>query len=238
MTTDFLTLQNIRKQYGATTALHDVNFNLKQGEFLALVGMSGGGKSTTLRLIADLEQPTSGTIDYAEAQPVVRVMFQNDRLLPWLKVLENVSFKSRDPQVQVQAATMLDLVGLTDFASVYPSQLSGGQKQRVALARALMAKPQLLLLDEPLGALDALTRRKMQDLILDICHKQHLTTILVTHDVDEAARMADRIIVMKDGTNLYEEPGLGGKTPEKLGIVAEQVLQDIMGPQPDVKGVG
>jgi sulfonate transport system ATP-binding protein len=217
MAEPLLTLARIGKVYGDKTALHDVNFSIYPGEFIALVGMSGGGKSTILRLIAQLEQPTSGQIKYADPDMVTRVMFQNDRLLPWMTNVQNLSFKSNDKVQQARAKAMLKTVGLQDFPDSYPSSLSGGQKQRLALGRALMADPQLLLLDEPLGALDALTRRKMQDSITEICQQQHLTTLLITHDVEEAARMADRVIVVKDGTNVYEADGAKGKMPPPSG---------------------
>ncbi|MBL3531967.1 ABC transporter ATP-binding protein [Companilactobacillus zhachilii] len=225
-----ISIKNINKTYKNVTALHDVSLDINQGEFIALVGMSGGGKSTLLRLIAGLEQPTSGsvTIDHAGSKSLMRVMFQEDRLLPWMSVLDNLSFGSKDKNTKTHAQELLELVELGDYANQYPTQLSGGQKQRVALARALMSHPQILLLDEPLGALDALTRRKMQDLILDICQKQNLTTILVTHDVEEAARMADRIIVMKDSTNSYEEDCPKNRNAGQIGIVADRVLGEIL----------
>ncbi len=224
-----LTVSQLTKKYADKTALSNANLQIDQGEFVALVGMSGGGKSTLLRLIAGLEEPTSGVLTFAGGRPVIRVMFQNDRLLPWMTVLQNVTFKQQAKSLQQQGQKMLALVGLADFTDVYPAQLSGGQKQRVALARALMARPQLLLLDEPLGALDALTRRNMQDLILSVCQRQQLTTILVTHDVQEAARMADRIVVIKDHTNLYEERVRDHQDPAEVAIVAERVLQEIVG---------
>ncbi|MFC6169783.1 ABC transporter ATP-binding protein [Loigolactobacillus jiayinensis] len=223
-----LTLEQVGKIYGGKVALHDVNFAIYPGEFIALVGMSGGGKSTILRLIAQLEAPTAGDIKFADPNTTVRVMFQNDRLLPWMTNLENVSFKSKNKTQQQRAKEMLSEVGLADFADSYPGQLSGGQKQRLALARALMAQPQLLLLDEPLGALDALTRRKMQTFIADICAKQHLTTLLITHDVDEAARMADRVIVVKDGTNVYEADGAKNQDTATIATVSERILNVIL----------
>jgi len=225
-----ISIKNVNKIYDNLTALHDVNLDINQGEFIALVGMSGGGKSTLLRLIAGLEQPTAGsvTVDQANSKTLMRVMFQEDRLLPWMSVLDNLSFGSKDKNTKAHAQELLELVELSDYANHYPTQLSGGQKQRVALARALMSHPKILLLDEPLGALDALTRRKMQDLILDICQKQNLTTILVTHDVEEAARMADRIIVMKDSTNSYEEDCPKNRNAGQIGIVADRVLGEIL----------
>lgn len=225
-----ITIKNVNKTYNNLTALHDVSLDIKQGEFIALVGMSGGGKSTLLRLIAGLEQPTNGSvqINSTDSKSLIRVMFQEDRLLPWMSVLDNLSFGSKDKNTKAHAKELLDLVELSDYADHFPNQLSGGQKQRVALARALMSHPKILLLDEPLGALDALTRRKMQDLILDICQKQNLTTILVTHDVEEAARMADRIVVMKDSTNSYEETCPKNRNAGQIGIVADRVLGEIL----------
>lgn len=230
MNNSMITIKNVNKIYDNTTALHDVSLDIKQGEFIALVGMSGGGKSTLLRLIAGLEQPTSGsvTINDSSTDSLMRVMFQEDRLLPWMSVLDNLSFGSKDKNTKAHARQLLDLVELGDYANHFPNQLSGGQKQRVALARALMTDPKILLLDEPLGALDALTRRKMQDLILDICQKQNLTTILVTHDVEEAARMADRIVVMKNSTNSYEEICPKNRNVGQIGLVADRVLGEIL----------
>lgn len=231
-----ITIKNVNKTYNNLTALHDVSLDIKQGEFIALVGMSGGGKSTLLRLIAGLEQPTNGSvqINSNDTKSLIRVMFQEDRLLPWMSVLDNLSFGSKDKNTKAHAKELLDLVELGDYVDHFPNQLSGGQKQRVALARALMSHPKILLLDEPLGALDALTRRKMQDLILDICQKQNLTTILVTHDVEEAARMADRIVVMKDSTNSYEETCPKNRNAGQIGIVADRVLGEIL-EEPEVQ---
>lgn len=228
-----ITVNNINKTYNGSVALHDVNLEINQGEFIALVGMSGG-KSTLLRLIAGLEKPTAGTItmNKQDTKSLVRVMFQEDRLLPWMSVIDNLSFGSKNKDVQQHAHDLLKMVELDQYADHYPTQLSGGQKQRVALARALMTNPEVLLLDEPLGALDALTRRKMQDLILDICEKQNLTTILVTHDVEEAARMADRIVVMKHSTNYYEETVPNNRNAGQIGIVADRVLDEILEEKP------
>ncbi len=236
MNNSMITIKNVNKTYENLTALHDVSLDIKQGEFIALVGMSGGGKSTLLRLIAGLEKPTSGSvqINSTDTKSLIRVMFQEDRLLPWMSVLDNLSFGSKDKNTKAHAKELLDLVELGDYADHFPNQLSGGQKQRVALARALMSHPKILLLDEPLGSLDALTRRKMQDLILDICQKQNLTTILVTHDVEEAARMADRIVVMKDSTNSYEETCPKNRNAGQIGIVADRVLGEIL-EEPEVQ---
>lgn len=204
MNEPLMTIKNVSKQYGNHLILENINLSLYDNDFIALVGKSGGGKSTLLRLIAGFEPYSSGEIIFMNQRITslnkqMRIMFQEDRLLPWMTVSENISFRSRGQQIKEKALSLLELVGLEDFANYYPIQLSGGQRQRVSLARALMANPKLLLLDEPLSALDALTRLNMQELIMDICSKQHLTTILVTHDVDEAARMANRIVVLKHG---------------------------------------
>ncbi|KRN22974.1 ABC transporter ATP-binding protein [Lacticaseibacillus camelliae] len=235
MTKPVVKLSHIYKQYGDNHALRDVSFDLQPGEFVALVGMSGGGKSTLLRLIAQLELPTAGTIEYADENLVTRVMFQDGRLLPWMTTLNNVSFASHDAKVQARAQKTLAAVGLAGFEQTYPTELSGGQKQRLALARALMADPELLLLDEPLGALDALTRRNMQSFITKICDDSHLTTLLITHDVDEAARMANRVIVVKNGRAVYETAGAKGQTPETVARVADQVLKVILAPDEEAK---
>ena len=203
--TDLITIDNVTKKYGDKTALANANLAIGKGDFVALVGMSGSGKTTLLRMVAGLEQPSQGTISQngvliRSLNEKARVMFQDDRLLPWMTVRENLSFGNKSDKMTKEADELLKLVGLSDFADYYPAHLSGGQKQRVALARALMYHPELLLLDEPLGALDALTRRKMQDLILDICQSRDFTTMLVTHDIDEAARMANKIVVVKHST--------------------------------------
>lgn len=228
MTKPFLTITALEKFYGQKKVLRDIDLEIEDEEFIALVGQSGGGKSTLLRMIAGLEQPSAGTIEFKDQQPVIRFMFQDDRILPWMSVIENLSFKSKNQDDQAKAAEMLELVELGDFADYYPSQLSGGQRQRVALARALMAKPQLLLLDEPLGALDALTRRNMQELIMKVCRDQHLAAILVTHDVEEAAKMADRVIVMRNGTNRFEEPGAKNKARQEVVETSDKLFDDIV----------
>ena len=222
-TDDLIQLTDVTKSYQQHTVLHDVNLTIKTGEFVAFVGESGGGKSTLLRLIAGLEPATTGQLTMDG-----RVMFQDDRLLPWMTVLENLSFKSRDMNEKVRAQELLDLVQLHDFANYYPNQLSGGQKQRVALARALMASPKLLLLDEPLGALDALTRSRMQELIADIVDQENLTTILITHDVREAAKMADRIVAIKHGTTGLTVPGHRHQTDEMAMIAVANEVQEFI----------
>ncbi|SUX86289.1 aliphatic sulfonates transport ATP-binding subunit [Citrobacter koseri] len=183
--------------------LNQLDLHIPAGQFVAVVGRSGGGKSTLLRLLAGLESPTAGellagTTPLAEIQDDTRMMFQDARLLPWKSVIDNVGLGLkggwRDAARQALAA-----VGLENRAAEWPAALSGGQKQRVALARALIHRPGLLLLDEPLGALDALTRLEMQDLIVSLWQEHGFTVLLVTHDVSEAVAMADRVLLIEDG---------------------------------------
>ena len=199
-------IEQLHKFYGDVKVLEDLDLHIGAGEFVAIVGRSGCGKSTLLRLIADLEQPSYGEIKFKSLQNFregitssdIRVMFQDPRLLPWKNILSNAQLglnKTHFPK----AMQLLEKVGLKDKALLWPSQLSGGQRQRVALARALSHTPRILLLDEPLGALDALTRLDMQSLIEKLWLEQGFTTILVTHDVSEAVQLADRIILLDKG---------------------------------------
>jgi len=192
-----LSLRGLAKSFGATRVLESLELRVPAGQFIAIVGRSGCGKSTLLRLIAGLEAPDSGRVNVAGE---TRVMFQEPRLLPWLSVLSNVEVglgPARDPSRSARDA--LAAVGLADRAREWPSVLSGGQKQRVALARALVSRPRLLALDEPLGALDALTRIEMQRLLERVWLKERFTAVLVTHDVGEAVSLADRIVLIESG---------------------------------------
>ncbi|AMO86349.1 Aliphatic sulfonates import ATP-binding protein SsuB [Solibacillus isronensis B3W22] len=204
-------LVNLTKSFGEKQVLKDINLTIPAGQFVAIVGKSGCGKSTLLRIIANLEQKTAGESlkDGIQQEDFsgVRVMFQEDRLLPWLSVLENVGVGTElKKDWQPLALKSLEHVGLKDRAKEWPHVLSGGQKQRVALARALSAQPRLLLLDEPLGALDALTRLEMQNLIEQLWLNQKYTSLLVTHDVAEAIALADRIILIEDGIVALDLP--------------------------------
>ena len=200
-----LTIRGLRKSFGDNEVLRGIDLHIPSGQFVAIVGRSGCGKSTLLRLIAGLETIDAGTISLSEdARPEdVRVMFQEPRLLPWARVLSNVEVglgrerKSRDAQARADKA--LTEVGLDDKRNDWPAVLSGGQKQRVALARALVSHPRVLAFDEPLGALDALTRISMQRLLERVWHDQGFTAILVTHDVAEAVALADRVLVIEAG---------------------------------------
>ncbi|HEY8333931.1 MAG TPA: ATP-binding cassette domain-containing protein [Tardiphaga sp.] len=200
-----LTIRGLRKSFGDNEVLRGIDLHIPAGQFVAIVGRSGCGKSTLLRLIAGLDKPTAGSIGFgAEARAEdIRVMFQEPRLLPWARVLSNVEVglgrdrSSADARARAEQA--LAEVGLADKREQWPAVLSGGQKQRVALARALVSRPRVLAFDEPLGALDALTRISMQRLLGRVWHDQGFTAILVTHDVSEAVALADRVLVIEEG---------------------------------------
>ncbi len=185
--------------------LRGIDLHIPAGQFVAIVGRSGCGKSTLLRLVAGLDAPTAGTIAFGEQPRAqdVRVMFQEPRLLPWARVLSNVEVglgrERSSTDAQARAEQALVEVGLGDKRAQWPSVLSGGQKQRVALAQALVSQPRVLAFDEPLGALDALTRISMQQLLERVWRDQGFTAILVTHDVAEAVALADRVLVIEDG---------------------------------------
>jgi putrescine transport system ATP-binding protein len=211
-TEGFLHTQNLVKRFGDFTAVNDVSLSVKKGEIFALLGSSGCGKSTLLRMLAGFEKPTAGSIilggqDIAQLPPYERpinMMFQSYALFPHLTVAQNIAFglqREGLPKAQIAArvAEMLALVQLQPYASRKPHQLSGGQQQRVALARSLAKKPQLLLLDEPLGALDKKLRERTQFELVNIIEAVGVTVVMVTHDQEEAMTMASRIAVMSEG---------------------------------------
>jgi sulfonate transport system ATP-binding protein len=199
-----LTLKGIAKAYGQRQVLAEVNLDIAAGEFVAVVGRSGCGKSTLLRLLAQLEQPSAGQLladggqALAQHRDDIRIMFQDARLLPWKTVVDNIALGLTGPDATERALAALAQVGLADRAKDWPAVLSGGQRQRVALARALVHAPRLLLLDEPLGALDALTRIEMHRLIESLWQRHGFTALLVTHDVAEAVAVADRVLLIED----------------------------------------
>lgn len=204
-----LKASGLGKSYGSRQVLQGTELSIAPGEFVAIVGRSGCGKSTLLRLVAGLEAPTKGEL-LIDGQAVkglsqdTRIMFQEARLLPWRRVLDNVALGLKD-QGKAAAARVLEQVGLGERQQEWPARLSGGQRQRVALARALVHNPKLLLLDEPLGALDALTRIEMHDLIEGLWKANGFTALLVTHDVQEAVALADRVILIEDGAIALDE---------------------------------
>ena len=207
---------HLGKRFGETQVLHDLSLDVPPGQFLAIVGRSGCGKSTLLRILAGLDAPSFGQVSVggargqAEISGKARLMFQEPRLLPWSSVLGNVEVglgrerSKRD--AQDRALETLGAVGLQPRAKEWPSVLSGGQKQRVALARALVSKPRFLALDEPLGALDALTRIEMQGLLERVWQAQGFTAVLVTHDVTEALMLADRVVMIEEGRIALDIP--------------------------------
>lgn len=205
-----LKVLGLSKTFGKQQVLQDLNLEVTSGEFVAIVGRSGCGKSTLLRLVAGLERPTTGGI-LIDGEPLrqinksARVMFQDARLLMWRRVLENVGL-GLPRNWQAKAEWALSQVGLADRAGEWPAVLSGGQRQRVALARALVSEPRLLLLDEPLGALDALTRIEMQRLIENLWQEQKFTALLITHDVEEAVALADRVVLIEAGRVAMDMP--------------------------------
>ncbi len=207
----FLQIEDLAKSFGDVPVFEHVHFGIDRGEFACVIGHSGCGKTTILNVLAGLDTATGGNVFMDErevAGPSLErgVVFQGHALMPWLSVLQNVSFavKSRWPQwprVKIDAHAMryIEMVGLKTFADKKPSQLSGGMKQRVGIARAFAIEPKMLLLDEPFGALDALTRGVIQDELLRICQETHQTVFMITHDVDEAILLADKIILMSNG---------------------------------------
>ena len=224
LTTKYLQIQGVaqsfKTQKGVFQALRNIDLNVAKGEFVALIGHSGCGKSTLLNLIAGLTQPTQGNLICANREiagpgPERAVVFQNHSLLPWLTCFENVylavervfgasdrvSGRVSENKAQLKARTeaALHLVGLDHAAQKRPGEISGGMKQRVGIARALSMEPQVLLMDEPFGALDALTRAKLQDELLAIVANTRSTVVMVTHDVDEAVLLSDKIVMMTNG---------------------------------------
>lgn len=224
LTTRFIEIQGVEQTFktkkGPFQALRNIDLTIAKGEFVALIGHSGCGKSTLLNLIAGLTTPTAGALlcanrEIAGPGPERAVVFQNHSLLPWLTCFENVYLgvervfgaanKSTgapsETKAQLRARTdaALALVGLTHAAQKRPGEISGGMKQRVGIARALAMEPKVLLMDEPFGALDALTRAKLQDELMKICDKTKATVVMVTHDVDEAVLLADQIVMMTNG---------------------------------------
>jgi sulfonate transport system ATP-binding protein len=205
-----VSIQDVDKSFDDRKVLRGLNLHIEKGEFVAIVGKSGCGKSTLLRIIAGLETFQQGEVKLNKVplnglNKNARMMFQDGRLLPWKSVLDNVCLGlGRDSRPK--AAQTLKQVGLTERIHDYPTKLSGGQKQRVALARALVHDPAVLLLDEPLGALDALTRLEMQDLIESLWEQQKFTAILVTHDVEEAVAISDRVVLIDNGKISLNQP--------------------------------
>ena len=237
-------VQAVTKRYGQREVLNGVDLRIEPGEFVTIVGRSGCGKSTLLRLLAGLESADTGAITFdgephADHRRDVRIMFQEARLLPWKRVLDNVALGLSGADARERALEALAQVGLADRAKEWPAVLSGGQRQRVALARALVHAPRLLLLDEPLGALDALTRIEMHRLIERLWSRHGFTALLVTHDVSEAVALADRVVLIEEHRIALNEP-IALARPRARGPAfaahEEQILARVL-QQPDVQEV-
>jgi nitrate/nitrite transport system ATP-binding protein len=206
----FLRLEGVSMSFGKFDALAGIDLEVKKGEFVSLIGHSGCGKSTLLNLVAGLLRPTEGAVLLGEREvagpgPDRGVVFQNHSLLPWLSCFDNVHlavervFREKKDRLRQRTHAVLELVGLAHAAHKYPHEISGGMKQRVGIARALAMEPKVLLLDEPFGALDALTRASLQDELLKIVAQSGATVLMVTHDVDEAVLLSDRVVMMTNG---------------------------------------
>ena len=220
-----LQIESVTKQFlNKFVALDSVSLKVITGEIISLVGTSGCGKSTLLRLVAGLDKPTSGRVTIANKtinspHPAIGIIFQEPRLMPWLTVQQNVEFGLEHLSLQEKARmaySTLERVGLAQFAQALPHQLSGGMAQRVAIARALVTNPSILLLDEPFSALDAFTRIKLQERLLQIWTCDRPTMLLVTHDIEEALILSDRIIVLRGNPGqVYQEYKLDLPRPRK-----------------------
>ncbi|BAQ63601.1 nitrate ABC transporter [Geminocystis sp. NIES-3709] len=211
----FLTIENVSKVYptptGSYTVLQDVNLNVNQGEFICVIGHSGCGKSTLLNMVSGFAQPTSGSVNL-KGKPITKpgpdrmVVFQNYALLPWLTVFENVYLaidsvypQKKEAEKRAIVREHLALVGLTEAADKKPTQISGGMKQRTSIARALAIRPEVLILDEPFGALDPITKEELQEELLNIWNEYRCNVLMITHDIDEALFLADRLVMMTNG---------------------------------------
>lgn len=254
-----LDIKNLTKEFdtpqGRVTALKDINFKTYKREFVCVIGPSGCGKSTLIRTLAGLESQSSGQVllDGKEVHgpgPDRGMVFQGYTLFPWLSVKKNVMFgleragKGRLPSEE-EALLWIDLVGLSKFSSSYPHQLSGGMKQRVAIARALANQPRILLMDEPFGALDAQTRAKMQAYLLEIWKNIDITILFITHDLDEAIYLADRILVLKahpgEVQEVIEVPVPQPRNPDQFlspeFLATKQRLEELIHPPEEEDGI-
>jgi len=254
-----LEVKNLNKEFitpeGSVTALKNINFETYKREFVCVIGPSGCGKSTLIRILAGLETPSSGDVlldgkIVNGPGPDRGMVFQGYTLFPWLTVKKNVMFglemSGRGKRVsEEQALQWIDLVGLSNFSNSYPHQLSGGMKQRVAIARALANQPRILLMDEPFGALDAQTRAKMQSYLHEIWKNIDVTILFITHDLDEAVYLADRVLVLKahpgEVQEVIEVPVPQPRSPDQLlspeFLATKRRLEELIHPPEDVVGI-
>jgi sulfonate transport system ATP-binding protein len=235
-----IAIRGLTKRFGDLDVLRGIDLDVPAGQFLAIVGRSGCGKSTLLRILAGLDEPSEGTLRFGQPgernETAPRLMFQEPRLLPWARVLANVEVglgaQRKLPEAEERAFQTLRAVGLEAKAQQWPALLSGGQRQRVALARALVSRPRVLALDEPLGALDALTRIEMQGLLERVWLSQGFTAILVTHDVSEALTLADRVVMIDEGRITLdiavELPRPRRRGSVELALLEERILKELI----------
>ncbi len=248
-----LKVDSLKKKFqdreGEIVALGNISFSVHQREFICVIGPSGCGKSTLIRIIAGLEKQTSGSI-LLDSKPIDSpssdrgMVFQNYTLFPWLTIKKNIMFglimsKTDRQEANIKAMDWLELVGLSEFSDLYPHQLSGGMKQRVAIARALATRPRILLMDEPFGALDAQTRAQMQSYLLQIWGSIDITIIFITHDLEEAIYLADRIFVLGSSSNqlreIVEIPVSRPRKPDQFlsseFLATKKHLEDLINPE-------
>ena len=248
-----LKVDSLKKKFqdreGEIVALGNISFSVHQREFICVIGPSGCGKSTLIRIIAGLEKQTSGSI-LLDSKPIDSpssdrgMVFQNYTLFPWLTIKKNIMFglimsKTDREEANTKAMDWLELVGLSEFSDLYPHQLSGGMKQRVAIARALATRPRILLMDEPFGALDAQTRAQMQSYLLQIWESIDITIIFITHDLEEAIYLADRIFVLGSSSNQLQEiveiPVSRPRKPDQFlsteFLATKKHLEDLINPE-------
>jgi sulfonate transport system ATP-binding protein len=217
--------EGVVRRFGDRVVLDHLRLEIAASEFVVLLGPSGCGKTTLLRLLGGLDLPDAGTVSVPRARAIV---FQGARLLPWQRVWQNVTIGLYGYDAKSTALSVLDEVGLSGRAGAWPKTLSGGEAQRVALARALVSDPALVLLDEPFAALDAITRLRMHDLVRALRYRHNATMLLVTHDVDEAIALADRILIMRDGRIGSEHRVTLGRQDRSRGLAREELRADLL----------
>ncbi|WP_425349914.1 ABC transporter ATP-binding protein [Mangrovicella endophytica] len=216
-------IAGLRRSFEGRTVLDGVDLTIGRGEFVALLGRSGSGKSTILRAVAGLDPDVEGAIEVPERRSV---LFQDSRLLPWASVIDNVMLGAHAPDIRERARAALREVELGAKETAWPKTLSGGEQQRVALARSLVRDPELLLADEPFSALDALTRLRMQRLLQRLCQRHAPAVLFVTHDVEEALRLADRIAITAEGRIVHDQPVAAARgNPERLEALRLDILE-------------